>query len=262
MEDVNISASGVTLIGTDLIRSFNVIKGNITINGAIGVELSNFTVDGTGGVGFEVAVQDGSFAVLTAMDLNTVHLTANRNAGMSLLDSTVLGAPGDQALQAFRNSLIRIENTIVTGANAPAVRLGGHSYLHAVNSTLIAGSDPIALAIFESSGARLQGGTVITGQVNIFQRSTVTSIDGLTINGNVNLFQGAALIGGIVDPNIVVNGVLTCIDSESSRLRVTATGGGELHRLWHPPDPAAPLVGVTWPCSCGDVESNIDVGAT
>ena len=219
MEDIDISTSGVTLRGTDTIRSFNVIQGNITITGATGVELSNFTVDGTG-VGRQVAVQDGSFAMLTDMDLTRVHLTANRNSGVSLLDSTILAALGDQAMEAFRNSLIRIENTTVTGANTLAVQFGGHSYLHAVNSTLTTPNNDTALPvlrIFENSGARFDGGTV-TGVVVIQHRSTVNGYGSVPFNGNVILRHGSALIGEPPpgDNRIRVNGNLFCFDDESS----------------------------------------------
>ena len=222
MEDIDISTSGVTLRGSDPIRSFNVIQGNITITGATGVELSNFTVDGTG-VGRQVAVQDGSFAMLTDMDLTRVHLTANRNSGVSLLGSTILAASGDQAMEAFRNSLIRIENTIVTGANTLAVQFGGNSYLHAVNSTL--SSANAVLRIFEDSGARFDGGTV-TGEVFIHHRSTVNGSDGATFNGEVSLRHGSALIGGLggMGANrIRVNGNLICFDDESSVALVNVT---------------------------------------
>ena len=225
VENIDISTSGVTLIGTDLFRRYNVIQGNITITGAIGVELSNFTVDGSS-VGRQVAVQDGSFAVLTNMDLHLVHLTANRNSGVSLLGSTILAASGDQAMEAFRNSLIRIENTTVTGADGRAVQLGGHSYLHAVNSTLTTPNNdrvlPV-LRIFESSGARFDGGTV-TGVVDIQHRSTVTGNRRATFNGDVNLRTGSALINGF-GQRIRVNGVLTCIDGESSAAGIDSRFG-------------------------------------
>ena len=91
--DIVISARGVMIAGTGATTGDNVVKDNITVRGGIGVDLTNFTVDGNGNPIAEVTVLDGSFIRLTGMDLNAVGLTAQRNSGALVIDSpaTVAG---------------------------------------------------------------------------------------------------------------------------------------------------------------------------
>ena len=223
-ETIEITRSGVTLAG---IGAGSEIEGNITITGATGVVLSNFTIDGTGtgGAGYNVVVLDGSHVTLDDVDINVGRLSANRNSGASVLGGSILGGTADNAMEAFRNSLIRIDGTTVTGnaAGPVAVQFGGNSYLHVVTGT-IAGAGGSALRIFEDSGARLDAGSTVTGTVVIDHLSTVLGVGAPLFTGNVDISQGSALMarGGVT----TVTGSVTCADLKSSQGGGVVAAGG------------------------------------
>ena len=224
MEDVDISASGVTLIGADAIPSFNVIKGNITITGAIGVELSNFTVDGTGLGPLIVLVEDGSFAKLNNMTLTETGLDVFKNSGAHLVAGSVVAPITDGAIEVRRHSFVRTDGTNISGnasGGPTVVAVAESSSFYGVSGSITKPAGGNAIFLKSNALANLDSVTV-SGRVIVNHHSTLVIDSGSSVTAGgpfaIRARDDSSIIGGDngTAGGVTVTGNVRCLDVESS----------------------------------------------
>ena len=221
VEAVDISTSGVTLTGSGLNRSENVVEGDITITGATGVVLSHFTVDGTNIGGAEVAMHDGAFATLTDMHLINATQEAIQSSGAHVVNSLIQGTGADQSMEAFRDSFIRIDGTVVERSTGdPTISIGANStFIATGGQSEIKNADGVnALNIIRVSVAELD--TVdLVGSLIVSRLSGTTIGSASSIDGGIIVRAGSALFGDFNGVgSISVTGAIDCRDADMSSL--------------------------------------------